>query len=182
MNTDSHRLKERQEKYRCKALKRRRLWRTIILSVAIPVILTIIGIIFSRRAREITEKREEIHNVTSYNQSGGITADKVIIHPENPKPLLKDKLKEILNSINPEIIPRFLRGSQIICVCISQFRLNKLLEIKEELIGNKLLDFQSIHTTIMKGNTINDCINDIDGDVLSCYRLKKLERFDITYK
>ncbi|MFA4853599.1 MAG: hypothetical protein WC599_13870 [Bacteroidales bacterium] len=126
------------------------------------------------------ENNKENYNVTSYNQQGGITAGKVNIYQEKPLPPLKDRTVDLLNKINPKILT-LLKTQNQICVCINQIHINKLIEIEDSLLTNKILSLKS--TGGIAGNntcTIGNCINDISEGMLQCYLISKLDNFDKT--
>lgn len=130
----------------------------------------------------------EKNTVTSYNQSGGVTANEYHHHEGTPDPPVEQEIIRILNTINPKIIDQYRHGKTAMCVMISPSNQTELNRIKSKLEEKKLLKFLPNGNTNMASmgcsfnSSLGICINDVDELNTNGYNLHFLENFESLLK
>ena len=83
---------------------------------------------------------QENYNVMSKDQKGGITAGKVIINNNKPKPL-KSRFIEVMDKINPEILKQ-LKLYDTLNIVVNEEHLQLIYDIKDDLKKSEILNME----------------------------------------
>lgn len=123
-----------------------------------------------------TNNSQQIY-ISNRNQYGGTF--QVDIHNKEKRPTANEIIYELLDKINPTIRDSIKKDSRNICIMISQPNLIRLMDYKEELSTEKILQIKSngsVNSGI--GNRFSNCINDLDEGYLVGYNLFAMENFN----
>ena len=104
---------------------------------------------------------------------------RLIFHNKEKRPTANEIIYELLDKINPTIRDSIKKDSRNICIMISQPNLIRLMDYKEELSTEKILQIKSngsVNSGI--GNRFSNCINDLDEGYLVGFDLFAMENFN----
>lgn len=149
------------------------IWVRVFVIAAIVAIIIILALVPRKEINsKVSERGQASALNTQYNQNFGTQQNNQVsaqmanfysTPPSKPERSLKQQIRDILRTINPEIIKRIDSGEQVIVVMINQMNLLELTQLAKDPAFSDYLEIRNAGGTISGTDiSMNGYLNDVN--------------------